>query len=374
MARTKHSAALANYVSEWFGHRVYPDASAMANANSDQQSRRCPFLTSVTGQDRPCIKSPASLGVCTISSCSNGPRKDWLVCPYRALDAQLLEGTVRRLFRFDGRGPLLVLPAPTIANPAVQVQIADAIEQGHPVIVYLQDKLGGEIAIPGTERSPELALVITLAEIVRQSGALMVGRFGILEVQTMDYHGTYKHAVKNLTDALRLHADQFVQMVQANPAWLSEKIEGPNIANVFKRTFYQIVLKFQIALHDPCVGCVLALPAAVWDSWQRLLGRPEMTPRGDGTFALTHTTHVVEPKNWIVVFDVVPSATESPNGLRVARTIAADPDALVHFAFKVAGDAAIARAGGGGWLLARIQSRPAMFWPALAATGTAGGG
>ena len=57
-----------------------------------------------------------------------------------------------------------------------------------------------------------------------------------------------------------------------NINWLSEKIEGPNIANVFKRTFYQMVLKFKLAGHETCAGTTLALPRAVWDSWQRHLG------------------------------------------------------------------------------------------------------
>ena len=37
-------------------------------------------------------------GVCTINNASNGSRQDWLVCPYRALDPNLIDNVVRRLF------------------------------------------------------------------------------------------------------------------------------------------------------------------------------------------------------------------------------------------------------------------------------------
>ena len=115
----------------------------------------------------------------------------------------------------------------------------------------------------------------TLVEIVERDGALDIGKYGILEVQTMDFHGTYKYAVKNLTDALRLHGDQFHAVVRANEGrWISERIEGPNIANVFKRTFYQVMLKFELARKGAAAGTVLAIPQSVWDSWQPFLGAP----------------------------------------------------------------------------------------------------
>jgi hypothetical protein len=33
-------------------------------------------------------------------------------------------------------------------------------------------------------------------------------------------------------------------------------------------------------------GCVLAIPIAVWDSWQRRLGTPDLLENADGTFSL----------------------------------------------------------------------------------------
>ena len=165
-----------------------------------------------------------------------------------------MTSVVARLFSVkDGRSPLIV-PAPAIGSPTLQLEIETALSAGKTVIVYLQDKLGGEISIPSTDRSPELAIDITLAEIKRRGGEYCVERFGILEVQTMDYHGTYRNVVQNLKDALRLHRRKFPTMVGANTDWLSERMEGPNIANVFKHTFYQMILKFQIATHPPLRG------------------------------------------------------------------------------------------------------------------------
>ena len=83
--------------------------------------------------------------------------------------------------------------------------------------------------------------------------------------------------VRNLRDGLRLHPNTFPDTLQANKNWLSEGVEGPNIANVFKRTFYQMMFKFQLGKHPRCAGCVLAIPQSVWDSWQKHLGAPLVT-------------------------------------------------------------------------------------------------
>src|SRR5256885_12467387 len=105
-----------NYVSEWFGHRVYPVVAASPKALADQRTDRCPFLTRVTGESKECIKSPASKGICMISSASNGPRQDWLICPYRALDSELLDQVARRLYGLPSSSPLVIAPAPTMAR------------------------------------------------------------------------------------------------------------------------------------------------------------------------------------------------------------------------------------------------------------------
>lgn len=68
-----------NFVSEWFGHRVYPNVVSTPEAIADQSEERCPFLSAATSEDRTCIKTLKSKGVCSVSCVSNGPRQDWLV-------------------------------------------------------------------------------------------------------------------------------------------------------------------------------------------------------------------------------------------------------------------------------------------------------
>lgn len=328
-----------NFVSEWFGHRLHPTVTETPESLADQQSKRCPFLSRALNKSTECVKSEAAKGICTISSSSNGPRQDWLVCPFRALDFGLLEDATRRLFAVAEGASLVIVPAPTLATEDVRESVLRTLRSGGRAIVFLQSKLGGEVSLSPTARSPEVSFDTTLVEVVERDGVLDVGKYGILEIQTMDFHGSYKSAVKNLTDALRLHGDQFHAMVRANEGrWISERIEGPNIANVFKRTFYQMMLKFQIGAHPSSAGCVLALPAAVWDSWQRHLGGPELAPRPDGSFLLSrpqalHGDHV---PGWILVFDLDARNPVTPNPIIVQKAVATDADSVAHYAVKVA--------------------------------------
>ena len=57
--------------------------------------------------------------------------------------------------------------------------------------------------------------------------------------------------------------DQAQLRTACGTQWLRDGIEGANIANVFKRTFYQMMLKFRIGASEVCSGCVLALPVSV---------------------------------------------------------------------------------------------------------------
>lgn len=180
-----------NCVSEWFGHRVYPVVVHDADALADQRAGRCPFLSSATREERRCIKTPSAFGVCTISSSSNGPRQDWLVCPYRAVEPSLLSDAVERLFGPAEGSPYLIVPAPALLREEARSAILSATASGGSAIVFLQDKLGGEISLAKTHRSPELSFDITLVEIRGSGGGLPdVSRYGILEVQTMDFHGS----------------------------------------------------------------------------------------------------------------------------------------------------------------------------------------
>jgi Restriction endonuclease NotI len=352
-----------NLVAEWFGHRVYPTVAESGAALADQRERRCPFLSEAIGETTPCVKAAKSSGVCTISSRSNGPRQDWLVCPYRALDPNLVESAARRMFGIDPGREVSIQSAPTLGRAAVRADLEAVLERGGIAIVYVQDKIGGEISLSATDSSPELSFDVTLVELVRGRGTPIVARYAVLEVQTMDFHGSYSEVVRSLTSALELHEGNFHKMVRENPSWLAKKIEGPNIANVFKRTLYQMLLKFRLAGHGPCAGVTLAIPASVWDSWQRHLGAPELTAMEDGTFRLDHPSAMGKPRAWLYVFDLDARSTVSPSPIVISKIIGTDADAVAHYAFKVAPEAIIAEGGSGSLVLDAIRVRLTTWWP-----------
>lgn len=356
-----------NFVSEWYGHRVFPTVSKGESVLSDQLSGRCPFLSKAIGEDKKCVKSPSSQGICTISSASNGTRQDWLVCPYRALDERLVGRVASRLFGISNLPPDGLAAAPSLAKDEVRKRLTARIESGESVVVFFQDKLGGEISISPTARSPELSFDITMVEVYSINGAIGLGRYGIFEVQTMDFHGSYRAAVNNLNDALRLHGVTFHEALESNSHWLSERIEGPNIANVFKRTFYQVMMKFQIGADESCAGCVLALPMSVWDSWQRHLGRPELMQDADGTYNLTDGQIVPgRVPAWIYLFELDDASPGSPNPIAISQEIATDAESVSYYALKVAPEAAVVGIGVEDRVISSIRRRMRTWWPELA--------
>lgn len=358
-----------NFVSEWFGHRVYPDVITSEQSLKDQEAERCPFLTAAVDEDRSCIKSKASKGICTINSASNKTRQDWLVCPYRALSPKLIEDAIDRMFGLGGEQPS-ILPAIKLSDQAARDEVNGQLAAGKRVFIYFDAKLGGELSIPATERSPEFSFDVTIIELKAADGGPHIGRFGILEIQTMDFHGSYRAAVRNLTEGLRMHRDRFGETLQQYPEWLSEGVEGPNIANVFKRTFYQMMFKFQLGQHGRCVGCVLAIPQAVWDSWQRHLGAPELAAEADGTHSLTAPG---QPKPqpfpaWIFVLDTVPESGTTPSPINLAQTIGTDVAAIAHWALEVAPRAAVENIDADTGMLSILERRLLPIWPELART------
>ena len=359
-----------NFVSEWFGYRTFPRVRGGTDALGAQSSARCPFLTAATREERECVKSASSAGVCTINNASNGARQDWLVCPYRALDLDLIEDVVRRLFGAGPEQALLIVPAPALADSAMRANIVEQTDHGALAVVYLQNKFGGEISVGATDRSPELSFDMTLVELAAgDGGSVGIGRFGVLELQTMDFHGSYRRAVKNLKDALRLHEAEFPDALQDNQRWLADRIEGPNIANVFKRTFYQMMLKFQIGVHPRSVGTALAIPQAVWDSWQPHLGRPRLVAQTDGTYALPGPeTRPGGVRAWIYVFDIDPEPDTHPNPIVVRRAIATNAAAIAYHALEEVPKHAFSEAGSAGAVLAAIQRRVSAWWPELKAS------
>lgn len=344
------------HIAEWFGHRVFPTVSSGNVPIDDQESERCPFLTQTLKRSTLCVKATNSRGVCTISASSNGPRQDWLVCPYRALDDGLLSDMVCRLYSVPPPDPVLIRPVVALGDEAGRLEILTAVRGGGRVFVYFQDKLGGEISLAKTQASPEMSFDITVVELLTRpsagsasgsdESAVTIGRYGVIELQTTDTHGSYAQAVTALTSALDLHKERFSEQLAENPEWAGRKVEGPNISNVFKRTFYQIAFKFQVTKRDTSVGCALALPQPVWDSWQSFLGAPELHEQPDGTWRLLDD-RTSQPNDWIYVFDIdtEPGPGGQPAPIRVSRVIGTDAATLSRAAFEVAPARAVAHGG-----------------------------
>jgi hypothetical protein len=278
------------------------------------------------------------------------------VCPYRALDDGLLGDMVCRLYGIPPLDPVLIRPVVVLADEAGRSEILDAVYSAGRVFVYFQDKLGGEISLSKTGASPELSFDITVVELLPADATDMwpglgdpgvsIGKYGVIELQTTDTHGSYSHAVKALSSALDLHKRKFSEQLAENPEWAGRRIEGPNISNVFKRTFYQIAFKFQVTKRETSVGCALALPQPVWDSWQPFLGAPELHEQLDGTWRLLDD-QTSQPSDWIYVFDIdtEPGAGGGPAPIRVSLVIGTDAATLSRAAFEVAPAKAVAHGG-----------------------------
>ncbi|MBK9214196.1 MAG: hypothetical protein IPM59_01125 [Chloracidobacterium sp.] len=317
-----------NFIGEWFGHRIFPTIKASEQDISDFLSHECPFLSQVLRESRKCVKSENSLGVCTITT-TTVETKDWMVCPYRSLDLPFLNRVARRLFAIDGE--ILVYPVVSLAERINELK--EAYAAGVTPIVFFQDKLGGEINLSATPQSPELSFDITLVPLRFVDDEIRFRKFGIYEVQTMDFHGSYRHAVTALRNAVDLHQKDFTKVLAANPEWMGRNIEGPNIANVFKRTFYQLVLKFRLAGHGECEGVALGLPAAVWDSWAPHLNAPVLVPFED-YFVLEGTEPGRLANSWIYVFETETASEGSRESLGVRNAIRVDVGALLANAFN----------------------------------------
>jgi hypothetical protein len=360
-----------NRIAEWFGYRVYPSVADTADSHSDQTSGRCPFLSESLERNIRCVKSQSAKGVCSVSSSSNGKRQDWLVCPHRTVTSNLLVDSALRLFGIAPPADLYLVPGPTLADANVQQTVREAIAQRRRVIAFLQEKVGGEISVSPSPASPEISFDFTMAELLPGTGTNVdVGKYGILEVQTMDYHGTYKLAVSALQSALNLHEDRFAENVRSNPDWLGRGVEGPNISNVFKRTFYQTMLKFKLSeADDSCAGCVLALPQAVWDSWARHLGKPSLTQQADGTYVLEDTIVRAtgrDRKSWIYIFDIDATSETHPNPIIINRRVATDASAMSYHALERAAEAMVADDGPAQKIRHSINARLRKWWTAVA--------
>lgn len=360
-----------NYVSEWFGQRIYPIVRLDIGSMTGASEKNCPFLSDVLHRPASCVKNDNSKGVCTISSSSNGRRQDWLVCPYRVISSSIVSHSCQLIFGLAE----VVKPVPvTILNQAPELnRLIEEIRLKGAGYVFFQDKLGGEVSVLGTSRSPELSFDVTIVEIrPTEDGGFDVSRFGVLEIQTMDYHGSYKHAVSNLRDGLRLHPGTFADALQNNlEHWSGDHVEGPNIANVFKRTFYQMLLKFRLAGNgSAAAGTVLAIPESVWDSWQPFLGAPELEDESLGIKRLrVNPGAPPEPKlnAYIGVFDLDANKPQPISPVVIKHFIRVSPEKMTHHAFTEVPAHILQSIQGEHSVISTIRMRLGKWWPAFKA-------
>jgi hypothetical protein len=326
----KKATAPKNYIGEWYGARLYPTVKCTSRPVTHFTSELCPFLSASTGTDRQCVKTENSKGVCTITTTA-GSTRDWMVCPFRSLDDNLLKAAISRIFGTP-KDKISAHPVTRLDSPAFVASVRKQQKNGKQVFVYFQQKLGGEINVSASSQTPELSFDLTLIPIAFRDETLLVRRYGLYEVQTMDFHGSYAHAVKAVRSALDLHSESFAATIQANTDWLGRGIEGPNIANVFKRTFYQILLKFGLAGHGDCAGVVLALPSSVWESWSPHLAAPRLLNSG-GIHTLAGDKDR-DAKSWIIVFENDNRHPGPIEPLVIAKTIRASVPALLKAAYR----------------------------------------
>lgn len=354
-----------NFISEWFGQRIYPDVRLSDKSLSGANFGACPFLSVVKRQRTQCIKNDNAYGVCTINSVGIDTRRDWLVCPYRVIDSDIVKTACEAIFRHSTE--IAPIPISVLSEKTGDTILEEALSAHGTAFIFFQDKLGGEISISGTPASPEIAFDITVVEISRNSGTLKIGRYGFIEIQTMDFHGSYKHAVSNLRDAHRLHKKGFSKALAQNAPWMSEGVEGPNIANVFKRTFYQMLLKFELSKEGAATGTVLAIPRSVWESWQPFLGGPEI----EHIEGIHYRIKGSDNKNyhgtnaWIFVFELDSTSTLPISPVNITARIRVSAVDLIEHAFVNVPKNMLHWTRSDDALLQRIRSRVQKALPTL---------
>lgn len=355
-----------NYVTEWFGHMVWPagEIDSSTGAIHDQTLERCPFLSSATGTELLCTKktkdngSDIRSGFCTASSPSSGVREDWLACPWRVFDESftLITDAVRRLYGVAAEEKILVFPLTRFGDPLVRkaVDALDGDAARSPRVFAFSSNppvLGGEVDIPETARSPGNKVDVSIFEVLgTEKEEPRLGRSAIFEIQTADFHGSPLHAVRQLRQLgppggrIGYHRN-----IAANAVALGDRVQGPNKANVFKRTIYQMILKIQMAKDETCAGFAVVIPEPVWRSWERHLGQPGLVQDARDPDVLQlrmpageDEDPVVEAKPaWILVFRVDRESQASPKPLKIVKRIATDSATLIHHAFDSAPEAAI---------------------------------
>lgn len=348
-----------NFVSEWFGHEVWPRVSHADNALADQSGERCPFLSDATGSPTSCIKSAdrrlRKTGICVISSDSNGSRENWLACPHRLLDREftLFRQAIVLLFNIFEPSLIEIFSVEKLRLAGGGAMVKDALAAGKKCFVFTATKLGGEIDLPETAESPGTKVDVSIIEVTGCAHDGMPTSFGkhvFFEIQTADFHGSPLHAVNGLEELLAstLGRGLFHSNLLEDIEIAGTGVEGPNKSNVFKRTFYQTVLKISVAEAEGCAGFVLAIPSSVWESWRKHLADPKLIeiPHSQDAYAILASNERLDQqlqrgKSWIFVFDIDGSSQASPMPIKVLKKVLISTDALQEHAFSRAAESIV---------------------------------
>ncbi|WP_197453409.1 PDDEXK family nuclease [Caulifigura coniformis] len=326
-------------------------------ARRDQSQCQCPFISIATGEQIECVKvrDGEPYGVCTISSDSNGERQDWIACPHRTLDQHftLLSTAVQRAFGIASADDLTLAPVSALRTPEQQQRVRESFRLGKRVFLFTGTKLGGEVDFRETDASPGAAVDMSVIEVtgLDESGQpLTFGNHLLFEIQTSDFHGSPLHAAGALRavcprgEAREGYHDE----LRKRPEIAGTGVEGPNKANIFKRTIYQMIFKIELARDSECAGFAIILPVPVWQSWLRHLGCPDLEAIGSDARKMRLRTpgdaeSGLNAHATVYVFDIDRESKESPSPLIVVREVEVSAAALTHHAFVRASNEAIQR-------------------------------
>jgi hypothetical protein len=248
---------------------------------------------------------------------------------------------------------LLLLPVTALNVEVRRRSIVSALSSGGRVFLFSGNKMGGELELAETIASPGASVDISVIEVESTDEDGVPNGYGehfFYEIQTADFHGSPLHAAGLLKKACPKggNSENYHSNLLSQVEICGTGVEGPNKANIFKRTIYQMLFKIALAQHSHSAGFAIVLPAPVWDSWLTHLGRPSLDSiAGErGQFALLSPSEKQDGfaggKATIYVFDIDRESPESPSPLRIIRQISCSSGALAYFTFEEAARQALA--------------------------------
>jgi hypothetical protein len=250
---------------------------------------------------------------------------------------------------------MLLLPLTVLHHPKQRQKIRRAFRTGTRVFLFASQKLGGEIDLPETDASPGAAVDMSVIEVTAADPDGKPSQFGdhlFYEIQTSDFHGSPLHAAALLRDlcprgsAHKGDHDRLKEQVEV----CGTGVEGPNKANIFKRTIYQMIFKIELTRAPQCSGFAIILPVPVWESWLRHLGRPRLVQASAApTTLILREPHEKEEtpgersRATVYVFDIDRDSPRKPSPLIIVQRVIISAGALSYYAFELASNEAIRR-------------------------------